>query len=36
MEYEFPNENLEEIKDQFMLGEKYMIAPNIKRELEKE
>ncbi len=31
MEYEFPNENLEEIKDQFMLGEKYMIAPNIKK-----
>ncbi|TGY45783.1 glycoside hydrolase family 31 protein [Clostridium perfringens] len=31
MEYEFPNENLEGIKDQFMLGEKYMIAPNIKK-----
>lgn len=31
MEYEFPNENFEDIKDQFMLGKKYMIAPNIKK-----
>lgn len=27
MEYEFPNEGYENIKDQFMLGKKYLVAP---------
>lgn len=27
MEYEFPHQGLEKIKDQFMLGERYLIAP---------
>lgn len=31
MEYEFPNEGLEGIQDQFMLGPKYMVAPTIKK-----
>lgn len=29
MSYEFPNEGLEEVIDQFMLGEKYLVAPQI-------
>ena len=27
MEYEFPNQGYENIKDQFMLGSKYLVAP---------
>lgn len=27
MEYEFPSQGLEEVKDQFMLGDKYLVAP---------
>ena len=27
MEYKFPNEGYENIKDQFMLGKKYLVAP---------
>ncbi len=29
MEYEFPNEGFEQIKDQFMLGDKYLVAPMV-------
>lgn len=32
MEYEFPGQGMAEIKDQFMLGKKYLIAPVIKKE----
>ena len=32
MEYEFPGQGLAEIKDQFMLGKRYMIAPIITKQ----
>lgn len=31
MEYEFPNEGLEEVTTQFMLGDKYLVAPVIEK-----
>lgn len=31
MDYEFPNEGLGGIKDQFMLGEKYLVAPVLEK-----
>ena len=31
LEYEFPNQGFESVKDQFMLGEKYMIAPVVEK-----
>ncbi|GAB6010435.1 glycoside hydrolase family 31 protein, partial [Dysgonomonas reticulitermitis] len=32
MEYSFPNEGFAECKDQFMLGERYMVTPVVTRE----
>ena len=32
MEYEFPHQGFESIKDQFMLGEKYLVAPIVTSE----
>jgi alpha-glucosidase len=32
MEYSFPNKGFAECKDQFMLGERYMVAPVVTRE----
>lgn len=34
MEYEFPNEGLENVTSQFMLGKKYLVAPVIEKNLE--
>ena len=31
MEFDYPNQNLEGIKNQFMLGEKYLVAPVLKK-----
>ena len=35
MEYEYPRSGYENIKDQFMLGEKYLVCPVIKKGLKK-
>ncbi|WP_187444164.1 glycoside hydrolase family 31 protein [Sphingobacterium phlebotomi] len=32
MEYEFPHQGMAEIQDQFMLGEKYLVAPVVTKE----
>ncbi|WP_242457666.1 glycoside hydrolase family 31 protein [Pedobacter sp. BS3] len=32
MEYEFPNQGMAEIQDQFMLGKRYMVAPVVTKE----
>ena len=32
MEYEFPGQGLAEVKDQFMLGKKYLVAPIVTKE----
>ena len=31
LEYEFPNQGFENLKDQFMLGRKYMVAPMVEK-----
>ena len=32
MEYQFPNEGLADVVDQFMLGDKYLVAPVVTKE----
>ena len=36
MEYQFPHQGLEQVKDQFMLGDKYLVAPVVDNRLERE
>jgi len=36
MEYQFPHQGLAEVKDQFMLGDKYLVAPVVDNRLERE
>ena len=36
MEYEFPNQGFEEVKDQFMLGPRYLVAPVLAEADERE
>ncbi len=36
MEYEFPGEGFELVKDQFMLGDKYLVAPMVTKGYERE
>ena len=31
MEYQFPNEGFEQVCDQYMLGDEYMVAPVLKK-----
>jgi alpha-glucosidase len=33
MEYAFPNEGFESSDDQYMLGEKYLVAPVLEKEM---
>lgn len=36
MEYQFPHQGLAEVKDQFMLGDKYLVAPVVDDRLERD
>ena len=36
MEYQFPHQGFEQVKDQFMLGDKYLVAPVVDNRLERE
>ena len=36
MEYQFPHEGLAEVKDQFMLGDRYLVAPVVDNRLERD
>ena len=36
MEYQFPHQGFAEVKDQFMLGDKYLVAPVVDNRLERE
>lgn len=36
MEYQFPNQGLAEVKDQFMLGDRYLVAPVVDNTLERD
>ena len=36
MEYQFPHQGMADVKDQFMLGDKYLVAPVVDNRLERE
>jgi alpha-glucosidase len=36
MEYQFPHEGFADVKDQFMLGDKYLVAPVVDNRLERD
>ncbi|MBO7455860.1 MAG: glycoside hydrolase, partial [Paludibacteraceae bacterium] len=36
MEYQFPHQGFADVKDQFMLGDKYLVAPVVDNGLERD